>query len=350
MPSVRVLVGKDVSMPVQERTVVEICAGAGGQSLGLERAGFRHTLAVEIDPDAASTLRTNRPEWHIIEGDVRDVRGPEVPRTDLFAGGVPCPPFSVAGKQLGESDERDLFPEALRIIEETGPRAVMLENVRGLAGPRFASYRASILGRLSRLGYQSHWRLVYSADFGLAQLRPRFILVALQADVARHFEWPAPTERSITVGDVLQDLMAERGWQGAEAWASRANDVGPTIVGGSKKHGGADLGPTRARQGWAKLGVNATSLSEEAPGREAPVDWTPRLTNRMVARLQGFPDDWVFEGRKTSVYRQIGNAFPPPVAEAVGVAIARSLGAADLVSDADAADRLVAWEQESATA
>jgi DNA (cytosine-5)-methyltransferase 1 len=312
-------------MARRELTVVEICAGAGGQSLGLERAGFRHVLAVEIDADAVATLRANRPDWHVHEGDVREIRGFQVPQTDLFAGGVPCPPFSMAGKQLGADDERDLFPEALRLIEEIKPRAVMLENVRGLASPRFAAYRDAILARLADLGYVSQWRLVYSSWFGVPQLRPRFILVALRPAVARHFAWPSPDEASVTVGDALRPFMAAAGWRGADAWADSASSVGPTIVGGSKKHGGADLGPTRAKAAWLALGVDGKGIADAAPAASAPVGSSPRLTNQMVARLQGFPDEWRFVGRKTSVYRQIGNAFPPPVAAAIGESIANAL-------------------------
>lgn len=106
-------------------------------------------------------------------------------------------------------------------------------------------------------------------------------------------------------------------------WAQRADEIAPTIVGGSKKHGGPDLGPTRAKAAWATLGVNGKTLAEEAP--EADFVGMPRLTIRMVARLQGFPDDWQFYGRKTHAYRQVGNAFPPPVAEAVGRQIATAI-------------------------
>jgi DNA (cytosine-5)-methyltransferase 1 len=130
------------------------------------------------------------------------------------------------------------------------------------------------------------------------------------------FDWPtALPHNPPTVGETLRDLMAAGGWKGAKKWAERANDIAPTIVGGSKKHGGPDLGPTRARAAWATLGVEGKSLFNEAPGPD--FFGAPRLTVRMVARLQGFPDSWQFHGGKTTSYRQVGNAFPPPVAKAV---------------------------------
>lgn len=308
-------------------SVLEICAGAGGQSLGLERAGFEHAVAVEIDRDAAATLRLNRPDWKVQEGDVREVNGREYSGVDLLAGGVPCPPFSVAGKQLGADDERDLFPEALRLVHEARPAAVMLENVRGLASPRFSTYRDSILNELSNAGYEAQWQLLYSSEFGVPQLRPRFILVAMQRPYIDNFSWPSPVGTPPSVGRVLLPQMASRGWQGAFRWANRANGVAPTLVGGSKKHGGADLGPTRAKEAWLKLGVDGKGIADQAPGPDDPIDHIPRLTNLMAARVQGFSAEWQFAGRKTSTYRQIGNAFPPPVAQAVGESIANALGA-----------------------
>lgn len=308
-------------------SVLEICAGAGGQSSGLEKAGFRHELAVEIDADAASTLRLNRPDWDVVTTDVRNVVGRSYRGVDLVAGGVPCPPFSVAGKQLGADDERDLFPEALRLVREAKPAAVMLENVKGLASARFTSYRSEILAELSRLGYESSWKLLYSNEFGVPQLRPRFILIALKRSRFRKFEWPSSAGNALTVGEALLPQMAAGGWAGALDWASRANGIGPTVVGGSKKHGGADLGPTRAKAGWLQLGVDGKGIADAAPTAAHPLDHFPRLTNAMVATVQGFDSEWEFSGRKTSVYRQIGNAFPPPVASAVGSAIASALGA-----------------------
>lgn len=324
-------------------SVVEICAGAGGQSLGLHLAGFRHRLAVELDPDAAETLRRNlarlaeqagEPAPTIAIGDVADEdvwRPEDYMGVSLLAGGVPCPPFSIAGQQKGANDERDLFAWAVEAAGRMMPDAVLLENVRGLSMPRFAGYRQAVLDRFAELGYLADWRLLGAKDFGVPQLRPRFILVALREDFAPYFRWPEPTPTVQTVGTALYDLMAANGWPGAEAWSKRANRIAPTIVGGSKKHGGPDLGPTRAKREWRRLGVDAHGIADTAPGPDTPPNHLPRLTNAMVARLQGWsgPDfEWDFgdrKGKKTATYRQIGNAFPPPMARAIGTAIAAAL-------------------------
>ncbi len=311
--------------------VVEICAGAGGQALGLERAGFEHALAVELDTNACGTLRANRPGWKVAEGDVADLalwRPRDYRGVALLAGGVPCPPFTVAGRQLGATDERDLFAWAVELCEIVRPRALLLENVRGLSTNRFSAYRQHVLDRLRELGYVPGWRLLQASDFGVPQLRPRTVLVALRPADAPWFRWPAPSARPpATVGETLADLMAARGWPGAYAWARRADRIAPTIVGGSKKHGGADLGPTRAKRAWAELGVDGIGIADGAPGPDADPALVPRLTCEMVIRLQGWQDEWGwrFCGRKTARYRQIGNAFPPPVAESVGTAIRRAL-------------------------
>jgi DNA (cytosine-5)-methyltransferase 1 len=298
---------------------------------------------VEIDPWACETLRKNRPQWNVVgpkpgdrppfDGKDGDVRAFDAStyrdRVSLVAGGVPCPPFSHAGRQLGADDERDMFPAALRIIRDCKPNAVMLENVRGLLDPKFDAYRESVLQALDQDGYKGEWRLLQASAFGVPQLRPRSVLVALEKQIWPHFKWPQSSATPPpSVGEKLRDLMAEAGWECADEWADQATGIAPTLVGGSKKHGGPDLGPTRAKREWRdRLGVNALKLADEPPQRGHV--GMPLLTVRMAAAIQGFPPSWDFAGRKTHSYRQVGNAFPPPVAAAVSSAIALALVAAN---------------------
>ena len=315
-------------------TCVEICAGAGGEALGLAIAGFTHVALVEYEEDYCKLLKANRPEWNVICADVHDFDGHPYQGVDLLAGGVPCPPFSVAGKQLGPDDERDLFPEAIRLIREIRPRAVMLENVRGFLDPEFEEYRNRIFRSINRLGYATHIKLLNASGYGVPQLRLRVVIIGIRTDQLGAFSYPEEKpDPTLSVGRALYDLMAENGWKGAKNWANHANHIAPTLVGGSKKHGGPDLGPVRARNAWAQLGVNGSSIAEEAPNPEFVGN--PRLTPRMMARIQGFPDTWTFGKKKTIACRTIGNAFPPPVAQAVGEKIKECLnyGCSDCESE-----------------
>jgi DNA (cytosine-5)-methyltransferase 1 len=304
---------------------LEFCAGGGGQALGLEMAGFECEAAVEIDADCCTTLRANRPSWDVRNDDMRNVDATRWKGVDLFAAGVPCPPFSVAGKQLGSDDDRDMFPDALRLIEECSPPAVLLENVPGFATAKFDEYRRKLLRQLEKLGYTADWRVLQAADFGVPQLRPRFLLVGMRPENFAFFKWPEPLPRTATVGPILADLIGSRGWVGTENWVSKADRIAPTVVGGSKKHGGPDLGPTRARSAWKEMNVDGIGIADQPPAPDFDPYGHPKLTVRMVARVQSFPDGWQFSGRKTAAYRQVGNAFPPLVAKAVGTSILSAL-------------------------
>ncbi|WP_327125131.1 DNA (cytosine-5-)-methyltransferase [Streptomyces sp. NBC_01727] len=344
-------------------TSVEICAGAGGQALGLHNALFRHLALIEIDPHAVQTLRENvegNPEWEgctvkqadLTKLDPEDLRhelGLEPGDLDLLAGGVPCPPFSVAGKQLGRDDERDLFPTMLDLVQELEPKAVMIENVRGLLEPRekFQGYREELLERLESMGYEKcYWEVLEAKNYGVPQLRPRAILVALKEAYAPFFAHTKPAKRPLrTVGAALDKTMADRfaniddpRAEGAlKKWREKAlKGVAPTLVGGSKKHGGADLGPTRAKRAWEALGVCGLGVANDSEEmkrqgsqeRDLFAAAGPKLTVEQAAIIQGFPQSWKFKGKKTAAYRQVGNAFPPPVAQAVGEQIIAALKAA----------------------
>jgi len=311
-------------------SAIELCAGAGGQALGLVQAGFTLVDLIEQDPHACATLTANARRLHLPTGTTvtpQDVRG-YVPRSrrdrpiDLLAGGIPCPPFSVAGRQLGPDDERDLFPEVLRLARVLRPRALMIENVQGLMSQRFRRYREEIEDELTSAGlHVAHWDVVEASGFGVAQRRPRSILVALRKSLIRHFTAPSPKTRKTTVASALKPHL--RHWRGVHRWAEGAQSVAPTLVGGSRRHGGADLGPTGAKAAWERLGVNGHLLADEPPARNHTGLLT--LTVEHAAILQGFPPSWRFEGGKTARYRQVGNAFPPPVARAFATAIRASL-------------------------
>ncbi|MBK3544766.1 MULTISPECIES: DNA cytosine methyltransferase [unclassified Streptomyces] len=343
-------------------TSVEICAGAGGQALGLHDALFRHLALIEIDPHAVETLRANvegNDDWEgctvkqadLTTLDPKGLRlelGLEPGDLDLLAGGVPCPPFSVAGKQLGPDDERDLFPTMLNLVDELEPKAVMIENVRGLLEPRekFQDYREHLLERLESMGYKKcYWEVLEAKNYGVPQLRPRAILVALKEPYLPFFAQTKPKKLPVrTVGEALKATMAKRFAEiddprAAEAlkeWHGKASKgVAPTLVGGSKKHGGADLGPTRAKKAWAALGVCGLGVANDSEEMKKQESYErdlfsaagPKLTVEQAAIIQGFPPSWKFKGRKTAAYRQVGNAFPPPVAQAVGEQIIAALKA-----------------------
>jgi DNA (cytosine-5)-methyltransferase 1 len=319
-------------------TTAEMCAGAGGAALGLEAAGFQHVLLAEIDAHACATLRVNRPGWKIDQGDIRQLDGRQLVGLDLLSGGCPCSPFTVGGRQLGQDDDRDMFPEALRLVAEARPRAVLLENVPGLLASKFAAYRQLITGRLEELGYAWSWQVLQASDYGVPQLRPRAALVAASPAVMELFVWPARQPPPPSVGEVLGASMISRGWEGAQAWAVAADGIAPTLAGGSRLHGGPDLGPTRAKRDWrGRLGVNGFGLAVQVPGPHefdrtpTPAELhqgtagMPKLTVAQAALLQGFSPEWGFVGTRTAAWRQVGNAFPPPVAEAVGRSIAAAL-------------------------
>jgi len=305
-------------------TTLELCAGGGGAALGLEQAGFSPAALVEINQHACATLRSNRPYWNVIEADIKKFNATYWRGVDLLSGGLPCPPFSIAGKQLGADDERDMFPSMLRIVKEVNPRAVLIENVRGIYTDRFSSYRDSIDKSFDAMGFDTYWSAFDAADFGVPQKRYRVFLVALRRGVTKPLCWPSPAKGSpVTVGAALGDLMSERGWRGAAAWIKTASVPSPTIVGGSHKHGGPDLGPTRARKEWAVLGIDGLGLADAPP--PSNFSGMPRLTVKMVARLQSFPDDWTFSGPKTQAYRQVGNALPVRLAYHVAKAVRECL-------------------------
>ncbi|MES4891652.1 DNA cytosine methyltransferase [Streptomyces sp. NPDC096012] len=317
-------------------TFVDVCSGAGGLALGLERAGFEPRLLLDEDADSCRTLKANRPQWTVLQADLLDFDPGEHPKSydvDLLSAGLPRVKSNATAARAETGDEERLLRAAVYLAHAVGPRALLIENVPALAdSDRFRDFRDFAHAELQHLGYEFSWFILNAADFGVPQERKQGVLVAIKKQWFPSFRSPAPTvTKHVSVGEALVDSMRSRGWKDADRWAAQAVTVAPTLVGGSKNRGGADLGPSGTKRKWAKVGVNAHSLSNEIPGPEFV--WAPdrgregmvQLTVDQTAVLQSFPEDWEITGRKTARYRQIGHASPPPVGEALGRAIVRAL-------------------------
>ncbi|MEU2656229.1 DUF6339 family protein [Streptomyces sp. NPDC007325] len=309
---------------------VEICAGAGAQALGLELAGFDPLLLIDSKADACFTIDLNRPHWDVVCMDVVEFHAgmrPDIAGVDLLSGGLPRVKSSATVGRAEDAEERRVLRAAVELACSIKPRAVLLENLPDLVeGHAFEADRTWIEKELAGAGYRSSWRILNASDFGVPQNRSSGFLIALREPHFSRFQWPEAQETSPpTVGAVLGPSMASRGWPGAEQWIKNADRLAPALVGGSDRRGGADLGPTGSKKAWAALGVNGISVGDEPPGPHFPADEHPKLTVEQAAMIQSFPADWSFSGGKTSRYRQIGHAMPPPLATAVGLAIAAAL-------------------------
>ncbi|WP_165807440.1 DNA (cytosine-5-)-methyltransferase [Rhizobium rhizogenes] len=307
--------------------VIELCAGAGGLALGLERAGFEHVALIEKNRNATATLRANRPHWNVVEADVRKMdfsqyrdRG-----IDLLTGGLPCTPFSTVGQKKGQHDENDLMREGVRAVREIAPKAFMFETVEGFLHSRHSDYVAFLLREFSKAGYSTEIHRINARDYGVAQNRSRIMLVGLRKDLAGSFRVPRKfPELHTNVGVALADLMGENGWAGAEAWlkSMRDRDYRSDTIRGYQGS---------AREAEA-IRSGKQQLRYAPPAKAAPTDeeaskkgFVPGLTNEMRARLQGFPDDWHFVGGLGAVADQIGNAVVPAVGQAMGLAMSSAL-------------------------
>jgi site-specific DNA-cytosine methylase len=318
------------SVDTRRFTSVEICAGAGAQALGLERAGFDPVLLIDSKADACFTIDRNRPEWDVVCMDIvhfHPSMRPETLGVDLVSGGLPRVKSQATVGRTEDTEERGVLRATIGLACGIRPKAVLLENVPGLVdSPDFEADRLWIETELRNAGYRSSWRVLNAADFDVPQNRSSGFLVALQDPYFSRFSWPEPDDLPPpTVGQVLGPSMASRGWPGAERWIKGADRIAPALVGGSDRRGGADLGPTGSKKAWASLGVNGNSVGDEPPGADFPADGQPKLTVEQAALIQAFPQEWQFLGGKTSRYRQIGHAMPPPLATAVGRAIATAL-------------------------
>ncbi|MCQ2318524.1 MAG: DNA (cytosine-5-)-methyltransferase [Bacteroidales bacterium] len=333
--------------PLRQYTSVELFAGGGGLALGMSLAGFHHVLLNEFDTSACKTLRTNRPDWNVIEGDVRHIDfTPLRDKVDFLSGGFPCQAFSYAGKQGGFNDTRGtLFFELARAVTEIRPKVFMGENVKGLTSHEDGKTFDTICNVIKELGYTLvEPRVLKAIMYQVPQKRERLILIAIRNDIAKRvqFHWPSPYERVLTLRDALYksvifdtDVPKSEGVKYPEKkqrvlelvpqggdWRDLPEDVAREYMGGSWLLGGGKTGMAR------RLSLDEPSLTltcapaQKQTERCHPLKTRP-LTIREYARIQTFPDYWNFQGTMTSKYKQIGNAVPVNLAWAIGRSLIR---------------------------
>lgn len=314
---------------------LELFAGAGGTALGMENAGFRHIMLNEVDHDACETLRTNRPGWQVVEGDVHGIDfTPYTGTVDLLEGGVPCQAFSYAGKGKGFGDTRGtLFFEFARAIEETRPRAIMMENVRGLLTHDQGRTIQTMLNRLLDLGYHVAVKVLRAQFLDVAQKRERLVLLGLRDDVDAPILYPRQCGELLTLWDAIGGVPAGEGSQyparkrqimelvpAGGYWRDLPDDLQREYLAGSYHLSGGKTGMAR-RLSWDEPSLTLTCApAQKQTERCHPVETRP-LNVREYARIQSFPDVWTFTGSTASKYKQIGNAVPVNMAYHIGRAI-----------------------------
>ena len=333
-------------MITQRHTAIELFAGAGGLSLGLKMAGWDLRAALEIDADALNTHRTNFPGITHVCADIRDTDFTKFQGVSLVAGGPPCQPFSVSGKQLGMHDLRDMVPQFVRAVKEAKPAAFLLENVHGLVTPKFMPYLLGVVEDLARLGYEVHWKVLNAADYGVPQKRLRLFVIGVPKGVAFAFPEPSHGPHSpgripyASVRNALSDVPADIPNKAKVVFAKnpilRKSPYAGMLLNGKGRPLNMD-GPSHTIPATAggnrthilDMGGNLQAYHRHLLGGGAPysgeVPDCRRLTVRESARLQSFPDWFQFTGRRSRQYCQIGNAVPPLFAMAVAAALRQAL-------------------------
>ena len=335
--------------PLRPFRLLELFAGAGGLAAGMEMAGFESVLLNEIDPAACKTLRKNRPEWNIVEGDVAEIDfTPYRGQIDILSGGFPCQAFSYAGKKLGFEDTRGtLFFEFARAVKETQPKVFVAENVRGLLAHENGQTLATIAGVIGELGYcLVPPRVLKAVFYKVPQKRERLFLIGIRKDLADRvqFHWPSPYHRIMTLKDALKagelyadDVPLSDGQKYPQRkaeilaqvpaggyWKDLPDELQREYMQKSYFLGGGKTGMAR-RLSWDEPSLTLTCAPAQKQTERCHPEETRPLTIREYARIQTFPDSWQFEGSQSAQYKQIGNAVPVNLAHAVGRSLVRLL-------------------------
>lgn len=328
-------------------TVLELFAGAGGLAIGLEQAGINCVALNEIDKYACQTLRKNRPNWNVLEGDIKTFDFSKYKdNVDIVTGGFPCQAFSYAGKQLGLADARGtLFYEFARVVKEVNPPICIGENVRGLLSHENGKTLQGMISILDEIGYNVvPVQVLKAINFKVPQKRERLILVGIRKDIDLKYEYPKPYNKIYNLSDALKkgelfntdvpksagskypkhkeevlDLVPQKGY-----WRDLPLEIQKEFMGGSFYLGGGKTGIAR-RIGWDEPCLTLTCSPAQKQTERCHPDETRPFTIREYARIQTFPDEWDFQGSISQQYKQIGNAVPVNLGREVGFSIVKFL-------------------------
>lgn len=333
--------------PNYEYTVLELFAGAGGLAVGMEKAGLKCVALNEIDKHACETLRKNRPNWNVLEGDIKNFNFTEYyNQIDVVTGGFPCQAFSYAGKRLGFEDARGtLFYEFARVVKEVNPPICIGENVKGLLNHDNGKTLKGMISILDEIGYNvMPVKVLKAINFKVPQKRERLILVGIRKDINQKYEYPKPYKKIYNLSDALKkgelfssnvpksagakypeskknvlDLVPPKGY-----WRDLPLDIQKDFMGASFYLGGGKTGMAR-RIGWDEPCLTLTCSPAQKQTERCHPDETRPFTVREYARIQTFPDDWEFSGPIAQQYKQIGNAVPVNLGREVGYSIIKFL-------------------------
>lgn len=334
-------------IPENNYTVLELFAGAGGLAIGMEKAGLKCVALNEIDKWACETLRTNRPNWNVLEGDIKQFNFSEYHNTvDVVTGGFPCQAFSYAGKKLGLADARGtLFYEFARAVKEVNPPICIGENVRGLLNHDNGKTLQGMISILDEIGYNVvPVQVLKAINFNVPQKRERLILVGIRKDIDLKYEYPKPYKKIYNLKDALKKgdlfdcdvpnsggskypkskidvlkLVPQKGY-----WRDLPIEIQKEFMGGSFYLGGGKTGIAR-RIGWDEPCLTLTCSPAQKQTERCHPEETRPFTVREYARIQTFPDEWGFSGSIAQQYKQIGNAVPVNLGKEVGYSIVKFL-------------------------
>lgn len=337
----------NTEIPLKKYKVLELFAGAGGLAIGLEQSGIKCAGLNEIDKWACETLRENRPNWNVLEGDIKDFDFREFEnQVEIVTGGFPCQAFSYAGKKLGLEDARGtLFYEFARVIKEVNPLICVGENVKGLLSHDKGKTLKGMISILDEIGYNVvPIKVLKAINYKVPQKRERLILVGIRKDIEVEYEYPTPYNEIFNLSDALKkgelyntdvpksegskypehkrkilDLVPPKGY-----WRDLPLDIQKEYMGKSFYLGGGKTGMAR-RIGWDEPSLTLTCSPAQKQTERCHPDETRPFTVREYARIQTFPDDWIFAGSVSQQYKQIGNAVPCNLGKELGYSIIRFL-------------------------